>query len=411
MSAEGLDEERRPSVCLRVRSSVLMSPSTDGYLAYDVETQAVHHLNPIAALVLELCDGTRDLTGLRGVLLPVVGERSWAACDAWIHEALESGLLASDPESTTDLPAMSASALTNMATTLRDNRQVLPAFICQQHATNLEPDDPEMWYRLGELAHLARRRDDARAAYARYFTAHPEDAAVEYLLHALTGTIPARAPDRYIEQVFTRFAPSYDEWMMDALEYRGPALLVDAVAAAVGNGRQLAILDLGCGTGLMGCVLRPLARRLDGVDLAAPMIERARDRGIYDALHHAEITRFLASAAPDAFDVIAACDSLVYFGDLRQVVTLAAARLAPGGVLAFTVERGETPSFQITDSGRFVHHRDYLVHVIGEAGLEVVNLTDAVLRLEYGEAVWGLVTTARRSGMLTSALHEGHAYT
>jgi predicted TPR repeat methyltransferase len=186
--------------------------------------------------------------------------------------------------------------------------------------------------------------------------------------------------------------------MVGDLEYQGPARLIEAASAAVGDGRQLTILDVGCGTGLLGLVLRPLARRLEGVDLSTPMIGRARERGIYDVLHHGEITRFLASAEHGPFDVIAACDSLVYFGDLRPVIAPAAHLLTPGGVLAFTVERAETPPFQITQSGRYVHHHDYLIEVLRDAGLDVVGLTDAVLRLEYGEPVWGLVATARRSG-------------
>ena len=393
---EGFDTLPRRGARLLVRPSLLTSPTADGYLAYDLDTQALIHLNPTASLIVELCDGTRDVASLSDVLLPVVGELGWADCCAWLHDALESGLLTGDPESTRPWPEMSAATLTERAVALRADQRVVEAFICQQHATELAPDDPDMWCRLGELAHLARRYDDARAAYARYFSAYPEDRAIEYILHALSDETQPRAPDSYIEQVFGRFAPSYDEHMVGDLEYQGPGRLFDAVSATVGDRGRLTILDVGCGTGLVGLALRPLARRLEGVDLSAPMLERARARGLYDALHHGEITRFLALPEHGPFDVIAACDTFIYFGDLQQVVTLAAHHLTPGGVLAFTVERAETPPFQITQSGRYVHHHDYLVEILRAAGLDVVGLTDAVLRLEYGEPVWGLVTTARR---------------
>jgi predicted TPR repeat methyltransferase len=396
LSEGGFDETRWQGVPLGVRPSVLISPSADGYLAYELETEALFHLNPTASLVLELCDGTRDVAGLRDVLLPVVGEIGWAACGVWLHQALASGLLTGDPGSTSEGPGISASALAERAVALRADEHVVEAFICQQRATELAPDDPDMWYQLGELAYRARRHDDARAAYERYLAAHPENKEIEYILHALSGVTAPRAPDPYLEAVFGRFASFYDEHMVGALEYQAPALLFDAVSAAVGDRRPLAILDVGCGTGLVGLALHPLAHRLEGVDLSAPMLERARERGLYDVLHQEEITRFLASAAHGRFDVIAACDTFIYFGDLQQVVALAAHHLTPGGVLAFTVERAETPSFQITQSGRFAHHREYLVDVLGEAGLDVIGLTDGVLRLEYGEPVWGLVVTARR---------------
>jgi hypothetical protein len=34
----------------------------DGYVIYEIEKDRVHYLNPTAALVLELCDGTRGAT-------------------------------------------------------------------------------------------------------------------------------------------------------------------------------------------------------------------------------------------------------------------------------------------------------------------------------------------------------------
>jgi predicted TPR repeat methyltransferase len=52
------------------------------------------------------------------------------------------------------------------------------------------------------------------------------------------------------------------------------------------------VLDLGCGTGLSGQALRPLARRLTGVDLSPAMIDARRTRTVYDVLTVAEITAF-----------------------------------------------------------------------------------------------------------------------
>src|SRR3954470_13565333 len=152
---------------LRLSASVLISPSTDGYLLYDTVAARLHRLNPAASLIAELCDGTRDLDALRESLLPLVGDAGWEACRAWIGQAQAAGLFALD--TVDDRPAPSAQALTAMADRLRDRDQVLAAFICQQRAAELGPENPRMWYRLGELAHIVGRRDEARAAYERYF--------------------------------------------------------------------------------------------------------------------------------------------------------------------------------------------------------------------------------------------------
>ena len=135
-----------------------------------------------------------------------------------------------------------------------------------------------------------------------------------------------------------------------------------------------------------------------GVDLSPAMVERARARAVYDAVHVAEITAFLEADGHGPIDLIAACDALIYFGDLRQVIVPAAAHLAPDGVVAFTVERGDIYPFRLTDAGRFTHHRDHLIEVAAAANLAVVVLDEAILRYEYGNPVHGLVAVfGRRS--------------
>jgi predicted TPR repeat methyltransferase len=188
--------------------------------------------------------------------------------------------------------------------------------------------------------------------------------------------------------------------MCGDLDYQAPARLHAAVSAALGGGRRpgLDILDLGCGTGLAGRLLRGMARRLVGVDLSPEMVERARRRRLYDELQVAEITAWLGGDAGGRFDVIAACDALIYFGDLGQVVVPAARRLTPGGLVAFTVERSATGPFRLTDSGRYAHHREHLAGVASDAGLSVARLDEVVLRTEYGEPVVGLVAVFRAEG-------------
>jgi len=157
----------------------------------------------------------------------------------------------------------------------------------------------------------------------------------------------------------------------------------------------LDVLELGCGTGLVGKTLHPYARRLVGIDLSPEMVELAKETSCYDALEVAEITEWLSRSADRDFDLIAACDTFIYFGDLRQVLRPAAARLRAGGRVAFTVEREEGSGFRLTDSGRYVHSEAHIHEAAREAGL-IVEITDhVILRYEYGEAVQALVAVLR----------------
>ena len=80
------------------------------------------------------------------------------------------------------------------------------------------------------------------------------------------------------------------------------------------------ILDLGCGTGLAGAAFRPLAARLDGVDLSPAMIEKARAQDTSMTISIVADLETALSAPGPAYDLILAADTLVYLGDLSQRV-------------------------------------------------------------------------------------------
>ena len=128
------------------------------------------------------------------------------------------------------------------------------------------------------------------------------------------------------------------------------------------------------------------------------MVERARDRQVYDELIVAELTEYLSGAAGQ-FDLIISADTLVYFGDLRPVLAAAAGALRPGGVLIFTVERAgddrpAEPGFYLQHHGRYCHQEEYVRATLRDAGFEVRQRDPVVLRKEMDQPVRGLLVTA-----------------
>src|SRR4029078_13265515 len=180
-----------------------------------------------------------------------------------------------------------------------------------------------------------------------------EDPRARHALAAHSGRdVPSRATNEYVETVFDNFAEGF-EAKLSMLEYRAPALVGDAVAAAVtSRERSLDVLDLGCGTGLCGPLLAPFARRLVGVDLSQGMLNYAREKQVYDELVHAELTEYLQRQPAASVDVIVTADTLVYFGALEAVASGGAAALRPNGVVVFTVEEASEPECASTYSLR-----------------------------------------------------------
>jgi predicted TPR repeat methyltransferase len=376
---------------------VALAPSDDGYLAYNTENSQLHRLNTAASVIVELSDGTLTADEICRQVLPFVGTADPAPLKHWIESALTEGLLkAYRPQES--LPAEpNPSEFATIARELRSDGMVLGAFVCQHYATTELTEDPAQWHFLGELAHIVGRREIAREAYEKYAKVRPDDAETEQILVSLRDeTPPPRASDRCIQQLYSRFAEFYEDNMCGDLEYQAPERLAEALNAECGPIGNLEVLELGCGTGLAAPLLRKRAKYLHGIDLSPQMAARAEAGGLYNRVDVAEITEWLSRSDAPLFDLIAACDTFIYFGDLQQVVAPAAKLLRPGGWLAFTVERGETIPFQLTDSGRYTHSETHIRDVARQAGLAVAALTEGLLRYEYGKPVAGLVTVLRK---------------
>lgn len=377
--------------------SVRLSPVENGYLAYDPVADRLHELNPVAALIVELCDGSRTVEEVRELVKPALPEGAAAEVDRWIEEGIKVGLFTQGSHST-GRQELSAEELTKLAKRLRRSGQIQTAYLCQRRATELIPNNSHAWGVLGELAHILGRRDQTRAAYEKYLELEPDDEETKLLLVALRDEPPPpRAPDECIQQLYQRFSSFYEFNVCEELSYEGPQRLYELIKAVLGDRQGLVAVDLGCGSGLAGSQMRSLAARMTGVDLSPEMIELARARNIYDQLEVAEITRWLAGNN-DHFDLIVACDCLIYFGDLRQVVIPSAKKLERDSVLAFTVERGDQYPFRLTDSGRYTHHAQHIREVAAEAGLHVARLEEAFLRMEYGAEVTGLFVVLKNEG-------------
>jgi predicted TPR repeat methyltransferase len=163
--------------------------------------------------------------------------------------------------------------------------------------------------------------------------------------------------------------------------------------------RSLAVLDLGCGTGLCGLRFRGWAHTLIGVDISPNMLARARERGIYDELILGDLLPPL-QASEGRFDLIVASDVLFYVGDLEPVLRAVHQALRPGGRFAFTVElpaksEGE-PDYRLLPLGHFVHSRPYLRQVTAAAQLQEVRANEVTFPREDGESVPGLVVVLAR---------------
>ncbi len=261
------------------------------------------------------------------------------------------------------------------------------------------------WFALGAIRDRLGDRDGAIAAFAQARDADPEDCHGAQLQLARLGAgdaTPAMT-QTYIRRLFDQYAARYDAALTEHLSYRGPALLREAVEAAMrAAGRPMhfgSMLDLGCGTGLAGSAFRPVVDWLVGVDLSPAMIVQAATKGVYDRPVTADLKAALDDeiAGRGHYHLVLAADVFVYLHDLAPIITRIARILASDGVLAFTVETHSGAGVKLLPTLRYAHGEAYLRKVLSEAGLALAHIAAASVRTEKGVPVDSLVVVARPS--------------
>jgi len=270
------------------------------------------------------------------------------------------------------------------------------------------------WYLLADSLERTGARDEAVDAYRRVVTLDPEDKfGASLRLARLERRRPEGMPPAYVRALFDQNATRFETDLLETLSYRGPELLrtaVETTAKARGKrGRFSRVLDLGCGTGLMGAAIRDLADELVGVDLSPGMIMQAQAKDIYDRLVVGDLVAFLAGEK-DPFDLTLAADVFVYLDDLKPVLALVREKLAPGGLLAFTTETYRGDGVILHQALRFAHGEKHLRDAAKAARLEVALMERASTRTEKGKPVAGILgVLARRPVQMRRSVRRVNA--
>lgn len=295
-------------------------------------------------------------------------------------------------------PARQAEIWCARGAALKKSGLLAQALDSYERALTLRPDYALAEHYRANVLRALGRREEAVAAYRRARDLGADPAGIAFALAALgVGDVPAAAPADYVKGLFDQYAGHFDHHLVDVLGYRTPALLGGLLQA--GSNEQVeSALDLGCGTGLCAPLLRPLARRLAGVDLSEKMLDKARGTGLYDELACADVNAWLDGRQAE-WDLVLAADVLVYFGDLAPLFGRVARALRPGGRFAFSVETlpdigtgaGSGAGYAITASNRYAHTQAYVSACAAQAGLAPVEQRDAVLRREHGQDVAGML--------------------
>jgi predicted TPR repeat methyltransferase len=257
-----------------------------------------------------------------------------------------------------------------------------------ERARQISPTPVKLLPFFGSALVMVGRVQEAAEVYDEWAKAEPDNPLASHLaLAALGSKTTTKASTAYVRGLFDNYAAGFDG-SLAKLKYCGPQLVLNALqrVAQVPAG-EWEILDVGCGTGLVGGCLRPFARQLVGVDVSPGMLDKARRRAVYDTLIEADLFDYLRNQS-QRFDILTAADVLTYLGELDEFFRGAANALKPNGVAVVLAEAlNASEAYRLNASGRFSHSAHYLCSVMENSGFTVAEIRQDAMRQELNRPV------------------------
>lgn len=198
--------------------------------------------------------------------------------------------------------------------------------------------------------------------------------------------------------MFDNYAASFDDHLTKKLEYNIPSDLTEFIYSNASLSDPVKkVLDLGCGTGLLGQALvsKFNIEHLIGIDLSTNMLEKSKSKAVYNELHNTDLLEYLQDNN-DMYDIITAADVFIYVGNLDAVMRQVHQRLKPGGYFAFSVESTPNGSYKLMPWGRFQHSLDYIQTLSADIGFTNTSWNDVALRKEHGVMVQGYLVLMQK---------------
>lgn len=241
---------------------------------------------------------------------------------------------------------------------------------------------------------------------AQYIEEHlAQDPIAKFHAAVQLGRRPATQPAELVRQLFDQYAHLFDQHLVRGLKYQLPQEVARLILGWYPD-RKFNLLDLGCGSGLLGACLGRIEGALIGVDLSEAMIEKAARHNVYHRFHHTNLLDALSQTPSGLYQVITALDVFGYVGDLGTALPNAWRILGERGRLVFSCEAQTTGrSHYAIDplTLRYRHARPYLLQLCQKAGFSQVEIQDIAVREEQGQAVPGFLVIATKGDPQASA--------
>ena len=173
--------------------------------------------------------------------------------------------------------------------------------------------------------------------------------------------------------------------MQKSLEYTLP-LSIKNLLKQLNLTKNKKAIDLGCGTGLCGIIMREFSEYLIGIDISTKMLAQAKNKKIYDLLITAEATSFLQHDQQN-YQLAIAADMLPYFGELNTLFTVIQKSIVQDGVFIFSHEICENQPWILQKNARFSHNPTYIELLCQKYAFKIIYKNKVVARQQNKQAL------------------------
>lgn len=265
-----------------------------------------------------------------------------------------------------------------------------------QKAIKLCPDSSDSLFLMAQCYRKMKNEKKMLEYVHRTLEKLPEHPGANHFLASLNEETSSKYSAEYAEDLFDRYAGHFEEHLISSLKYKVPFIIKEKLQS-LNPPRESQILDLGCGTGLVGKTIVDLFPHLVGVDISTNMIEETRKKDIYSALHINDIDDFLLKNIQN-FDLIIAADVFIYIGEIQNIFSSVRKCLNSDGYFIFTIELSseiDVEDYQLAKCGRFSHTMKYVESLCKETGFAIVEKEEIILREENRTGQKGAIFTLK----------------
>ena len=278
----------------------------------------------------------------------------------------------------------SAEVSHNLGILQRQNGEFSQALGLFFNSFTLNPDSPQYALDIAETITIMHRTQPRQAELAakNWLDQYPDNIFAQRINAAFTNKA-TDTDSQYSRQLFDVFATSYEQTMSN-IKYHLPHEMSQFIGDINGT-----IIDLGCGTGLLGEQIKKPHNHLIGVDISAQMLQKAKNKNIYDKLEQADIIDYCNNLPPKSF--VTAADVIGYIGNPEILFS----KIYPH-TFAFSVATGnDDVDCALLPNGRYIYNKKYIHELLVQCGYQDISSKDCILRTEDGENVSGTIFLAK----------------